>query len=251
MFTYADVPAPPLIRTSSANTTLQIQSRNVSQTSLRLVEGTAHRRPMSPVGKTAQVKASTSPQETSSESTSSSESSSDSELPAKSRLLRRPPRPSNNRFGQSEDADDDDDAPAFLPFSTPSDPNMHDPSATLRGDPRHISRRVPNRKPEDIRQSQTSDSSASSAAPVVRPNQGQTNQMARPPGPLSPRRTAELAGKSPMHKGKVLGRESSDGSPSIGSSFSDLDGMFNCNIIKMPWKNILIQHRCIGHSIGT
>lgn len=31
-------------------------------------------------------------------------------------------------------------------------------------------------------------------------------------GPLSPKRTAELAGKS------------SDGTPSMGSSFSDLDG---------------------------
>lgn len=43
------------------------------------------------------------------------------------------------------------------------------------------------------------------------------------PGPLSPRRTAELAGKSPSGKAS---REGSDGTPSMGSSFSDLDGTY-------------------------
>jgi len=47
-------------------------------------------------------------------------------------------------------------------------------------------------------------------------------------GALSPKRTAELAGRSPVvggsRKGKtVLSREGSDGTPSMGSSFSDLD----------------------------
>lgn len=44
-------------------------------------------------------------------------------------------------------------------------------------------------------------------------------------GPLSPRRAAELQGKG---KGIAKGysREGSDGSPSMGSSFSDLDGMY-------------------------
>jgi len=215
--------APPMSRTSSANTTLQIQSRNFSQTSLRLAEGTTARQPLSPVSKTAPVKASASPEATSSESASSSDSSSDSELPVKSRLLRRPPRPSAHRYVKSEDADDDDDAPLFLPFSTPIELNTHDPSATLRGDPRQMSRRAANKKPEDVGQSHTSDSSASSAAPNVRPSQREVSQVSRQPGPLSPRRTAELAGKSPMYKGKGLGREGSDGSPSMGSSFSDLD----------------------------
>lgn len=45
----------------------------------------------------------------------------------------------------------------------------------------------------------------------------------KPPGPLSPRRAAALAGRSPSgYKGKS--REGSDGTPSMGSSFSDLDG---------------------------
>jgi hypothetical protein len=73
--------------------------------------------------------------------------------------------------------------------------------------------------------SQTSDSSASSTAPAMLPKKaesgigkdgariGSGRGMA---GPLSPKRTAQLSGK---------GREGSEGSPSMGSSFSDLDGM--------------------------
>jgi hypothetical protein len=73
-------------------------------------------------------------------------------------------------------------------------------------------------------QSQTSDSSASSATPATRrPEPLHGTQRQRPTGPLSPRRTVELAGRSPGLKGK--GRQDSDGTPSMGSSFSDLDGM--------------------------
>ncbi|TVY30361.1 Autophagy-related protein [Lachnellula hyalina] len=161
------------------------------------------------------------PEPPSSES-SSEESSSDSEPPAQSRLLRRPTRFSSNKLGESEDGDEDDQ-PAFMPFVGESAHN--DPSATLRGDPRNIGRRAPTKKPMEVaQQSQTSDSSASSTAPVTRrpqplPKEG--SQRQRPTGPLSPRRTAELAGRSPGMKSK--GRESSDGTPSMGSSFSDLD----------------------------
>jgi hypothetical protein len=101
----------------------------------------------------------------------------------------------------------------------------HDPSATLKGDPGNIGRRGPaHKKSTNVAQhSQTSDSSASSTAPVVqRPESLQGTQRQRPTGPLSPKRTAELAGRSPGMKGR--GREGSDGTPSMGSSFSDLDG---------------------------
>lgn len=43
-------------------------------------------------------------------------------------------------------------------------------------------------------------------------------------GALSPRRAAELSGAST--RGRTNRREGSDGTPSMGSSFSDLDGMF-------------------------
>lgn len=129
-------------------------------------------------------------------------------------------------MGQSEDADEDDDEPAFMPFAAGSADTAahHDLSSTLRGDPRNIARRPAlARKSIDAGvQSQTSDSSASSTAPSKRPEPLSGLQRQRPAGPLSPKRTAELAGRSPGMKGK--GREGSDGSPSMGSSFSDLDG---------------------------
>jgi hypothetical protein len=143
-----------------------------------------------------------------------------------SRLIRRPARFTSNKMRQSEDGDEDDDEPAFMPFVATSADTAphHDPSATLRGDPRNIARRQPiQKKPSDLGvQSQTSDSSASSTAPIRRPEPLHGIHKQRAVGPLSPRRTAELAGRSPGMKGK--GREGSDGSPSMGSSFSDLDG---------------------------
>lgn len=74
--------------------------------------------------------------------------------------------------------------------------------------------------------SQTSDSSASSAL-AMQPRRGE-GAVGKDgtrigggrglTGPLSPKRTAQLSGK---------GREGSEGSPSMGSSFSDLDGTFS------------------------
>lgn len=222
--------APPISRTSSANTT--ITSRNLPQTSPRPAPAKLHRRSHSPSSKSRPpsiIEAPTRsprPEPLSSPESSSEESSSDSEAPAQSRLLRRP-RFHASKLGQSEDGDeDDDDEPAFMPFAA-GEPSSHDPSATLRGDPQNIGRRQTTHKKsmEAAQQSQTSDSSASSTAPVTRrpeiPREGVQRQ--RLTGPLSPRRTAELAGRSPGMKGK--GREGSDGTPSMGSSFSDLDGM--------------------------
>jgi hypothetical protein len=81
-------------------------------------------------------------------------------------------------------------------------------------------------------QSQTSDSSAGSAAVVARPRPGTAGvgadgRRAPQQGPLSPRRTAELAARGPgsaSRGAKGASREGSDGAPSMGSSFSDLDG---------------------------
>ncbi|KAF4634315.1 hypothetical protein G7Y89_g3791 [Cudoniella acicularis] len=220
--------APPFSRTSSANTT--ITSRNFAQTSPRPAHATLNRRSLSPkparpVSTIEAPNRSPLAAALSSPDASSSESSSDSEAPAQSRLIRRPPRFAAKKLGQSEDGDEDDDEPAFMPFAT-GEPSHHDPSATLRGDLRTIGRRLPAHKKsmEVAQQSQTSDSSASSTAAAARrpdplPKEGSHRQ--RLAGPLSPRRTAELAGRSPISKGK--GREGSDGTPSMGSSFSDLD----------------------------
>ncbi|RDW64230.1 hypothetical protein BP5796_10732 [Coleophoma crateriformis] len=213
--------APPFSRTSSANT---IPSRQLPpQNSPRLAQATLPKRSLSPPARKKTVDIH--PDSSSSTEESLSESSSDSGLPAQSRLLRRPPRFSSQRHGVPDDPDDDDEGPAFMPFAASSDTHTHhDPSETLRDDPRNISRRLPSRKNPDITQhSQTSDSSASSAALFSRvPSNKEGAQKSRPAGPLSPRRTAELAGRS-SGRGKTVGRQDSDGTPSMGSSFSDLD----------------------------
>ena len=121
-----------------------------------------------------------------------------------------------------------------MPVSTTGTPS-HDPSATLRGDPRNIGQKRPagaHRKSMEVVQrtqrgvkSHTSDSSASSTAPAGLPRRGevaisnddgQIGSGRGMTGPLSPKRTAELSAR---------GKEGSEGSPSMGSSFSDLDGM--------------------------
>jgi hypothetical protein len=84
-----------------------------------------------------------------------------------------------------------------------------DPSATLRNDARDATRR-PGRGKGEV--SQTSDSSASSTNHLI--SQGMAGQRRGGSGPLSPKRTAELSAR----------KESSDGTPSMGSSFNDLDG---------------------------
>ena len=107
--------------------------------------------------------------------------------------------------------------PAFMPV-------LHqDPSATLRGDPRNIARKTghANANKRQVDLSQTSDSSASSTPASAAPRRDVHVRGDRPVGPLSPRRTAELAGT-----GRGSGK-GSDGTPSMGSSFSDLDGMFS------------------------
>lgn len=149
-------------------------------------------------------------------SPSSNSGSSSSPSPAAPpRVSRRPPQFAPHRDKRNlldeDDDDEDDDEPAFmLPAST------NDPSATLRDDPRNAQRKV-NRGKGEV--SQTSDSSASSASRVM--SGGVAGQRRGPgpgpgPGPLSPKRTAELSGR----------KESSDGTPSMGSSFSDLDGTY-------------------------
>ncbi|ESZ93374.1 hypothetical protein SBOR_6251 [Sclerotinia borealis F-4128] len=179
--------APPFSRTSSRETT--VQSRTFVPTSPRPSHATTNRRSLSPKPQSRPASMAidhpprNSPQQT--QLSSPSDSSDDDALPLQSRLLRR-------RFPSikktAEGPSSDDDGPAFLP--TP-----HDPSATLRGDPRNMSRRTPlhPRKPVPI-ESQTSDSSTSSTAQIVNKRYDSVSVAGRrpPAGPLSPRRTTEL-----------------------------------------------------------
>lgn len=184
------------------------------------------------------------------DSASEPSSSDDSSGPAQSRIIRRPrfqQQPHSERDSNTPNflsyLDEDEAEPAFLPFRARSSGASHetsgkgsaqytDPSATLKGDPRdftaNAARRLQNvtnsdtnkakdkgkEKERALHQSGASDSSNSSAPFTSKPSPGDRRL---PSGPLSPRRTVEL-------KGRGYSREGSDGTPSMGSSFSDLDG---------------------------
>ncbi|KAF2488872.1 hypothetical protein BU16DRAFT_623147 [Lophium mytilinum] len=192
-------------------------------------------------------------------SSSSSESSEDetSNPLHRSQLFKRPPRfraqkPRGLATLDDEDheGDDEDDSGSFLPFAqterTSDAPRKDDPSATLR-DTSPPPARVPNPKylSEDTNKAPVSathgysslrggaskgkgkvpmhpiSSSATSSASDA-PHRPSTMS----PHTLSPRHRAELARLSPRRSasGAAGGkREGSDGTPSMGSSFSDLD----------------------------
>lgn len=169
----------------------------------------------------------------------------------------RPQHPRKNQSTHSDeeaDGEEDDDASPFLPFAATSGASIHhqnqDPSATLRGgfgSPPRATRPTAARRgtmerinPGNVKSSmaqaqQQMHSSASSASsgpgtsvPASRPSQPSgarhTDTSSRPAAPLGPRRAAELAaaGLSPLRR-PGSGKDGSDGSPSMGSSFSDLD----------------------------
>ncbi|KAJ5632814.1 hypothetical protein N7490_009153 [Penicillium lividum] len=136
------------------------------------------------------------------------------------------------RFGQysmhqaslrdDDDDDDEDDTPAFLPIHRESEQGPRDRpsqelSATLRLDAERAAiarRRIANRSGARMPvASESSASSMSSGAPVVVQGQAPT---------LGPQRAGEPSRLSPR-KSHTSGRETSDGTPSMGSSFSDLD----------------------------
>ncbi|KAI3398562.1 hypothetical protein diail_8907 [Diaporthe ilicicola] len=208
---------------------------------------------------------------------SPSPTSSASSSPAQSRIIRRPPRFQQKQQDQDairsayiDDDDDDEAEPAFLPFRAKASTSVEaggsgsggsgrytDPSATLKGDPREFAsnaaRRLQNvtgpdssshgkgkgkEKERMLHKSSNSDSSESSAAFMSKPSPGGRRQ---PSGPLSPRRTTEL-------KQKGYSREGSDGTPSMGSSFSDLD---DASVTQSALEEALASKMQGGNTIGS
>lgn len=168
------------------------------------------------------------------ESLSSSSTESDSEEEATRRV------PQFRKFGKfsihrgMQDADDEEDfTPAFLPLArekdqTPRDRPGEELSATLRLDAeraavarRHMADRAGHRHPVAT---ESSTSSMSSGTPVSLTN-SDSRRLGQPATALSPHRAGEAPRQSPR-KSTTSGREASDGTPSMGSSFSDLDGEF-------------------------
>ncbi|EME85363.1 uncharacterized protein MYCFIDRAFT_171292 [Pseudocercospora fijiensis CIRAD86] len=156
-----------------------------------------------------------------------------------------------------EEADDDDDSSpgGYLPFAGASkSTKREDVAATIRGSPKETPQQPAAQiAPRTVRPpartatttTESSASSASSAAVIMhrqlstdsdQPRRSSADIPAgsstshqrrasvgsiaqRPPGPLSPRHRAQLASLSPRSNRK----DGSEGSPSMGSSFSDLD----------------------------
>ncbi|KAF7925443.1 uncharacterized protein EAE97_010524 [Botrytis byssoidea] len=198
--------APSFSRTSSRETT--VQSRTFVAPSSRPTEATTNRRSLSPKQRSRPPSLAidhpprNSPQPA--QLSSPEDSSDDDPYPFQSTLL-------NKRFPSIKKTNKDpssDDELAFLP--TPQDP-----SATLRIESRNSSRRMPAHPKKLLPvESQTSDSSTSSSAPIVNKRHDAISGGGRRllNGPLSPRRTTELQSE-----------RSDGGTPSMGSSFSDLD----------------------------
>ncbi|KAK4232368.1 hypothetical protein QBC38DRAFT_463935 [Podospora fimiseda] len=168
-------------------------------------------------------------------SSSSSDNDSDDDSPVHSRIIRRPPFSTHNReratFGGVQEEEEEPEA-AFLAFAAPASATTsnQDMNSTLRGNlnlRNLVGARASYNQPS---RSQTSDSSNSSAAIIEHQGQPSTSTRGggnRYPsggeyghgGALSPRRTAELKGKGTLRDAGSDGT----GTPSMGSSFSDLD----------------------------
>ncbi|KAJ5377533.1 uncharacterized protein N7496_004942 [Penicillium cataractarum] len=167
------------------------------------------------------------------EDLSSSSTESDSEVESTRRVprFRKFGKFSTQRIGMQDDADEDEEyTPSFLPLSrendhTPRDRPGEELSATLRLDAeraaaarRRIAERAGHRHPVAT---ESSASSMSSGAPASLTN-SDSRRLGQPATALSPHRAGEAPRQSPR-KSNASGREASDGTPSMGSSFSDLD----------------------------
>ncbi|GMF68397.1 unnamed protein product [Aspergillus oryzae] len=233
---------PPPRRTSSATTVNQIKPSRESPRTETPVElkdprwesfnrrSSASKRNQAPVPSAPAHKSPALQEEDLSSSSASTSSDEDDGLVSRRGLqFRRFGKFSTHRPGLRDDEEDDDESPAFLPLSrvqpeATRDPSGQDLNATLRlqGEDQAGARRRTSEQSQIPRASNTTESSTSSVssgAPVTVPRRG-VNSI---PSPLSASRRGELAHLSPRRLNNS-GRDTSDGTPSMGSSYSDLDG---------------------------
>ena len=222
---------PLLSRNPSTNTVTQsrVHASSPRQGSLRAFRGSSgsQRRPPPPVQNVE-----SSQEDTESalghDGASESESEQEQSMLARSKITRRPPLgkksvvAANDSDGDAEDDDEESSGEGYLPFATASKPTKDDPAATLRGSPKRqnavlqtTSTSKTKAKPPPPESSESSTSSAQQPAPSSKHDTRPT--AANPRGPLSPKQRAQLEKLSPRYK------SGSEGSPSMGSSFSDLD----------------------------
>ncbi|KZN87382.1 Autophagy-related protein [Penicillium chrysogenum] len=163
-------------------------------------------------------------------SSSPEESGSDEEdTTRRAPLFKRFGKFSTQRSGLRDDEDNEEDTPAFLPLAREHEHTHHERpvqelSTTLRLDAeraaaqrRHPEQRAGPRAPVPT---DSSTSSMSSGGRSSLPDGARPTSQGAPV--LSPQSAAE---RQNSRKSTASGREASDGTPSMGSSFSDLDGM--------------------------
>ncbi|GFF33388.1 autophagy-related protein 29 [Aspergillus lentulus] len=169
------------------------------------------------------------------EDLSSSESESDSDgdgmLSRTGPRFKRFGKLSTHRPGLRDDEEDEDESPAFLPLARESEearraPSRQDLNATLRLEAEHAAaqRRRLTEQESITRKPITAESSTSSVSsgPTVPLRQGDGGRaLHQSGGAFGPQRTAEPARSSPR-RSIASGKDASD-TPSMGSSFSDLD----------------------------
>ncbi|KAK5117446.1 hypothetical protein LTR85_008831 [Meristemomyces frigidus] len=228
---------PPISRTPSTTTVTQsrLLAGSVKQPLQRLFRSSSgsQRRPAAPTRP-----AGTDYDEYALGHDGPSDSGSEDEPPSRSQAFRRAPlgkKPQALRKlssdGDAED-DEDDSSGGYLPFAATSKAVKEDPADTLKGSPRRqqgapLLQQAPaptkGRPKYDPPPDSSATSSASSAANQAPPSSSESatsHQPDRPPGPISPRHRAQIvnANLSPRSR-----KDGSEGSPSMGSSFSDLD----------------------------
>lgn len=183
-------------------------------------------------------------------SSDESDSESESDEDISSRRL-----PGARRFGKfsmhkpglrDDEEDDDDESPAFLPLSHQTAPGAQYMNSALRQEARtaEAQRRPPAGHTLSHRRELASlDSSASSGVAGESPRSGPQ----RPSGPLSPRRVANLSRQDSARTGSA--NQSSEETPSMGSSFSDLDGKYILFERSMSFARLILC-RCQRHAVG-
>ena len=165
---------------------------------------------------------------------------------------------------------DDEDSPPFLPFAGSNESKRRsgshqDPAATIRGGSsnatiqrptthrRATSERIQNSalpQPEvsaPIVNRMTSSTDSGSSDPKPRPiNSGPSSARAlsQVSNALSPQQQAALAGLSPRRR-PGTGKDGSDTSPSMGSSFSDLD---DASVTQSALEEALMSNMARGNS---
>ena len=160
---------------------------------------------------------------------------------------------------------DDEDSPPYLPFAGSGESKRksgshQDPSATLRGGssastiqrPATHRRATSERITPSASKNDEQERHAGSQEPAP---SNQSNQISnagtipslgqgRTPKAFSPRQQAVLSGLSPRHRPRA-GKEGSDTSPSIGSSFSDLD---DASVTQSALEEALMSNMARGNS---